>query len=387
MVNPHHLSFYYDRLFPFEVMANWLSYGKESRLPRREFSLSLDGDIYVRWQCFKDSDAWRQKLVRCSPVAEKMDIGASYAISVAHKNDSPQLFIPLERELVFDIDMDDYNDVRTCCQEKTVCAKCWVFLKVAMDILDTSLREDFGFKHILWVYSGRRGIHAWVCDQAARVLKKDQRTAIVEYMSLFGRKTRLRLPQRKWHPFLRRAVTIAEKYWDELRESQQFFAFEHEIYQKKVLDVYGGRIGERLKSLAAAWDRSSEGFWRQFEQAARSANQPQVIKEVILALSYPRLDALVSKEMNHLLKAPFCVHPRTEKICVPISLDFDPDLVPTLPRIRNEMTHSGNVELTSLWPYLQRFQKFVDAVLVSEEKENTREISVKKELIQVTDDW
>ncbi|KAH0472133.1 MAG: hypothetical protein KVP17_004195 [Porospora cf. gigantea B] len=206
-------------------------------------------------------------------------------------------------------------------------------------------------------------------------------------MSLFGRKTRLRLPQRKWHPFLRRAVTIAEKYWDELRESQQFFAFEHGIYQKKVLDVYGGRIGERLKSLTAAWDRSSEGFWRQFEQAARSANQPQVIKEVILALSYPRLDALVSKEMNHLLKAPFCVHPRTDKICVPISLDFDPDQVPTLPRIRNEMTHSGNIELTSLWPYLQRFQRFVDAVLVSEEKENTREISVNKELIQITDEW
>lgn len=43
-------------------------------------------------------------------------------------------FTPVERELVFDIDLTDYDDVRTCGKEGHICNKCWPLMAAAIKV-------------------------------------------------------------------------------------------------------------------------------------------------------------------------------------------------------------------------------------------------------------
>jgi DNA primase small subunit len=101
--------------------------------------------------------------------------------------------------------------------------------------------------------------------------------------------------------------------------------------------------------------------------------------EVVFKYTYPRLDINVSKMQNHLLKSPFCVHPKTGRVCVPIQVeaidDFDPFQVPTLPQLMKELDEYQEKEdasgrkvqdwhKTSLKEYFEPFQKeFLEPML------------------------
>lgn len=89
--------------------------------------------------------------------------------------------------------------------------------------------------------------------------------------------------------------------------------------------------------------------------------------EVVFRHTYPKLDVEVSKKRNHLLKSPFCVHPKTGRVCVPIAdiANFDPFQVPTLPQIVKELDEASNDEAsnrpdwykTSLREYFEPLKK------------------------------
>lgn len=73
------------------------------------------------------------------------------------------------------------------------------------------------------------------------------------------------------------------------------------------------------------------------------------MEDIILQYTYPRIDAVVSKHRNHLLKAPFCVHPKTGRVCVPVDPDrvdeFDPEKVPDVETLLNELNSTAGMEV------------------------------------------
>ena len=101
------------------------------------------------------------------------------------------------------------------------------------------------------------------------------------------------------------------------------------------------------------------------------------MQELVISYLYPRLDANVSTGINHLLKSPFCVHPKTGNICVP----FDPANVqnfkladvPTLTMVINELgqglkkpSEDGNssVVVPCLEPSIAIFKRHIRACLL-----------------------
>ncbi len=276
----------------------------------------------------------------------KIDIGAVFSLAPKdHQAVKPAGFVPVERELVFDVDMSDYP--RRCCTGAQICPRCWPYMTVAVKVMDELLRQDFGFRNLMWVYSGRRGVHCWVGDERARRLSNDARQALVDYCAVYlgnetnrGKSAWVKTPLL---PFLQRAYDgILLPYFSSLILGKQgmFDGLEGTENLLSMVpsdkEAVAARLREQWTQAGADTGLSSEAKWAKFKEAFAGVPQGEaVVTQVVITYVYPRLDVNVSKGMNHLLKSPFCVHPGTGNVCVafdgsrPESFDpFDRNQVP-----------------------------------------------------------
>jgi len=72
--------------------------------------------------------------------------------------------------------------------------------------------------------------------------------------------------------------------------------------------------------------------------------------------------------MNHLLKSPFCIHPKTGRVCVPIDPHdcdgFDPTSVPTLSQLLQELNRGKSLPSGSSDMDIKEWEKMPLAKLV-----------------------
>ncbi|CAH6718148.1 DNA primase small subunit [[Candida] jaroonii] len=420
------MAFYYERLLPFRYVFQWLNHSPKPTkdFTMREFAYEHRSGAYQRYNSFATLDEFKKSVVSANPM--RFEIGPVYSVNPKErKNLSKNAMRPLAKELVFDIDLTDYDGIRTCCSGTKICEKCWKFIQVAAKIIDRSLKEDFGFKHLIWVFSGRRGAHCWISDARARNLDELTRRSIVEYLDVLGSKQAKMGKQslnlkRPFHPHIERSFEILKTSFVEIvLNDQDPWNDDNEQIDEMLAFLPDKDLQQELQK---KWKNSSSNSKQKWEDIgivaekiiknqARLNAVNEAKKDIIFYYLYPRLDVEVSRQLIHLLKSPFCIHPSTGNICVPFDLDynlsdnrdddgygFNPMHAPNLITIQNELElyDSRNVdrassqpstddeneapttkvldfEKTSLKPYVNYFAKFVNDLVKDELKSQKRD--------------
>ncbi|KAK2966508.1 hypothetical protein RJ640_019037 [Escallonia rubra] len=359
------------------------SYGKhpacdQSYFGRREFSFTLDNDIYLRFQSFNSASELENAVKEKCPF--KIDIGPVYSVDPARRHAYAQagdnVFTPMERELVFDIDITDYDDVRYCCSGADVCLDCWPLMTVAIKVLDTALRDVVGYANPLHKSLMKVTLDSIISSgstvadvvftagfvirkqegSAEDMLSNEQRAAIADYFRVYkgnensNRKVSLMGPA--LHPFLARSYTdVLRNFFEEkLLISQMLFSNE-ERYETVLEMIPDESITAELRGKWQENRRSSIGNrdinvvrWEQLKHVLQSGKHKglrRCVEEVVFSYTYPRLDM----EVCAILPLSRPLLSLKGRVCVPIDPnhceDFDPTNVPTLSKLLEEINMGG----------------------------------------------
>lgn len=319
----------------------------------REIAYEYQSGAYGRYLTFPTFKQFHERLITTVP--NRFEIGAIYEnvpkkIENLFGNGKPagSSNVAIEKEFVFDIDMDDYDPYRTCCSGSQICDYCWsIFINCSIEVLSTTLYECFNWNNFFFVYSGRRGLHLWVMDYEARILSDIERSKVMDFLNLCkNRNCEVRLNNtanknclpRPLNPFIEDSLAIATGYFNKLLEEQD--PFSDIKHTKKILSTQFPSVSTQLNTYFMAngnntsstfkWKAINEVYLKQMQsKLGRNYNDVkektkllEQKEEVLLKYLYPKFDIEVSKKIGHLLKSPFCIHPSTGNVCVPFHISY-----------------------------------------------------------------
>ena len=420
----NYLATYYQRCFPYKRIFNWLNYQPVTQLRntvnkpntdyfhKREISymiLTSSGEeVCIRHECYNSKDEFKKGVQSRTPI--RIDVGPVCDIPpIKAKDSTSRKPTAIEREFVIDIDMTDYDNIRTCCKGKHICKSCWKYLTAAHKVLKRALEEDLGFEHILWVFSGRRGIHAWVCDERARIMDNSVRGAITDMLDLTEDNERVdnlvkaRVLSNQEHPLIKKSYEILEPLFEEFMIKEQCYLSIPKNFDLffKLVNMTLDRQPERTSSLKGALQqkiaqlrdelidlqdtldlrhdgtldidkavangagpRFSEKVYQEtlkfFEKNRLPDLQKDFMLELVIGLMYPKIDAHVSAQTNHLLKCPFNIHHSTGLVSIPIG-NFDTFELDEVPFVQDVIEGSKEGGEKNQHPVYQQAVDYFDA--------------------------
>lgn len=475
-------AFIRHRFYPTLCNVKWLN----------EFSLHVKHIFNTSVQCIQPNRLEIGPLyVNCCCAQQSHDFSTTVC---EHKQ------LVAEKEFVFDVDLNDYNDVRFCCELSSICSGCWPLMRTAITVLHFLLTEEIGCKHLLFVFSGRRGFHCWVYDTHVRTLNNLDRDHIVRFLvyESLGNNNNM-IHHSKYESFKQSNLrpNIRKLYRDVLIEhmvshylmcqfrlwilddfiklirlifslniengktltthlfTERIFKISPEQAVKQLMSLWNCHIKKLKKTMMVDGEKSNDDgddngmiilniqkkthkkqFTKQLwnsvciwinknvisnetpttTQSSSSTYQFSSYKPIRdyklstfrkrrrnmmnvksslptfliqkylncnnnvddttnymmhdfivwthFRILFPRIDANVTKQINHLLKSPFSVHPSTGNICVPIPLEyvstFDPTVsIRTERKIMSSTTEKTREKLVILPPHVPHIQPLV----------------------------
>jgi len=348
--------------FPLSAICKWLVLNRPDlpRLGTREFSVQAyipnrDHVYTKRYISGKSVNELHNQLNR--HCLFRLDIGALYNVPPIEHKLYPDEYAPCYKELVFDIDMDLYNGVRQCCTGKQSCPQCWCLAKTAVRAIDYLLANVFNYKDVLWVYSGNKGFHCWVSDDAARFMTETQRRGLCEYLWLGAGE----MPDVDQNTVFGELVSdvLAPFFFGDYSEKHAICAANAVIgglatvmpdeHANAPIDANGDMA---IQSAAETIGLARDWYASQCRPIEKSATVLAIMRTV-----WPRIDTSVTHSLKHTLKAPFCVHPDTQRVCIPVDParidEFDPATVP-------RWTEHGCTDPHTLKNALDYFKKYTN---------------------------
>lgn len=312
-------------LFPARQVWNFFE-AHAAPLPanQREFAFEFKGGQLSRYRCYRNAEEFVADLVRCAPAA--IHVGAIYSLPPRQRELGH--FLALRKEFVIDIDVSDYDDVRCCAcvGSKCMCSKCWGFIVAAIAQMEYLLRQCCGYNQLFWFFSGRRGVHCWISDEAAMRLSNEERKALSRFLSPWTRDGEGRfqpcsgyLSSPAYIPLFNlgldgfiQHVMIQNRLFDDPQARQQ-------LAERFIQPVAGREAAEAF--LRQPVNSNSGELIALLMASVGEEKMMSVLRLLIFVFTYPRIDRGVSASRNHLLKLPYGTHAINGCICVPLEVE------------------------------------------------------------------
>jgi len=358
---------YYTNDFPVKAIV-WLTTRLGDPFVLREWAIAAltnsGDDYYKRYVTAKDAEEFRAKMGE-HPGLMALHVGPVWYKKVEKPglNQDTRLLSeaprPHRRELIFDIDLNDYDfmdlyegpqdplypETRKLSLEK--CDAAWPVAGIAVQLLVKMLHEQFGFNDFLCCYSGRRGVHLWVLDERAMVLDNEGRSAIATFLDITKQLTKDGKRATEAHSLFVKRYNLMETVHALFQDVivGQMGALDMLTAREEFLERLDLSQHESMHNLADEVSRKDSGLdaWKYIKTKVRdqAKKRPKAcgwfanrLDELVLSYVWPRIDFNVTKGTNHLIKSPFVAHPKTLRIGVPLRADelltFDPATAPTL---------------------------------------------------------